>query len=633
VLMKKIIILLLSCFIVTAVQAQNSKVKAAQVSFDKAQTAIRSDNFDLAIEDLSAAVKADPNFQFAYVQLADLQRRTREFEHAKLSYKRVISLGGDIDARSYYGLAESEINTGDYSQALENIKIFIAQYRGKDSDFLNRAKKYLKDCEFSIAAIKSPVKYEPTNLGPQINSKYRDYFPSVTADQEQLIFTRNIEGNEDFFISRKNAGQWTDPLPLSAKINTSKYNEGAQSITPDGRYLFFTGCNRPDGLGRCDIYVSHKEGNDWGEPFNLGAPVNSIYWDSQPAISPDGSTLYFVSNRPGGHGGYDLWKSHLKDDGYWSEPENLGPEINTPYDEQTPFIHPDGQTLYFSSDGWPGFGNKDIFLSRMDSKGKWQHPENLGYPINTFNEETGLIVTPDSKSALFSSNLKGGYGDMDIYQFDLPENKRPKAVTYVKGIVKDKKTGTFLEAKIQVVNLNDKHNVFNDYTSKANGEFLAVMPIGSNYAFNATADGYAFYSENYQLSEAPTNEPFQILIELEKLQLGQQVVMKNIFFNTNEYLLLPGSLTEIETLTRLLDNNKSLCIEIQGHTDNVGSDVQNKKLSVNRAKVVYDHLIANKIDANRLSYNGYGETKPVAANDTEAHRQLNRRTSFVITKL
>lgn len=632
-LMKKIIILLLFCFIVTAVQAQNSKVKAAQTSFDKAQTAIRSDNFDLAIDDLSAAVKADPNFQFAYVQLADLQRRTRAFEQAKLSYKSVISLGGSIDARTYYGLAESEINTGEYQQALENIKIFIAQYRGKDEDFLKRAKKYLMDCEFSVEAIKSPVKYDPINLGPQINSKYRDYFPALTADQEQLIFTRNIEGNEDFFISIKNAGQWTNPLPLSAKINTSKYNEGAQSITPDGRYLFFTGCNRPDGLGRCDIYVSHKEGNDWAEPFNLGAPVNSIYWDSQPAISPDGSTLYFVSNRPGGLGGYDLWKSHLKDDGYWSEPENLGPEINTPYDEQTPFIHPDGQTLYFSSDGWPGFGNKDIFLSRMGSNGKWQHPENLGYPINTFGEETGLIVTPDSKSALFSSNLKGGYGDMDIYQFDLPENKRPRAVTYVKGIVKDKKTGAFLEAKIQVVNLKDEHNVFNDYTSKANGEFLAVMPIGSNYAFNATADGYAFYSENYQLSEVPTNEPFQILIELEKLQIGQQVVMKNIFFNTNEYLLLPGSLTEIETLTGLLNSNKNLCIEIQGHTDNVGSDVQNKKLSVNRAKAVYDRLIANKINTDRLSYNGYGETKPVAANDTEAHRQLNRRTSFVITKL
>ncbi|RYD75300.1 MAG: hypothetical protein EOP55_13725, partial [Sphingobacteriales bacterium] len=294
----------------------------------------------------------------------------------------------------------------------------------------------------------------------------------------QLIFCRNISGNEDFFISHKGPDAWSSPTPLSNKINTPNFNEGAQSISPDGLYLFFTGCNRPDGMGRCDLYVSHKEGNNWGEPFNLGTPVNSTYWDSQPAVSPDGSKLYFVSNRPGGLGGYDIWQTSLQSDGYWTQPTNLGPDINTPYDEQTPFVHSDGRTLYFSSDGWPGMGDKDIFISRMDETGKWGKPENMGYPINTFSEETGLIVTPDGKLGLFSSNLKGGYGDMDIYQFEMPVNKRPLPVTYVKGIVKDKETGAFLTAQVQVMNVTNKQTLYNDYTSTDNGSFLAVMPMG-----------------------------------------------------------------------------------------------------------------------------------------------------------
>jgi outer membrane protein OmpA-like peptidoglycan-associated protein/tetratricopeptide (TPR) repeat protein len=629
--MRNILVLLLLCIVINGAYAQSSTVKKAQINFDQAQLHLKSDHYDLAIANLTEAVKLDPNFQFAYIQLADLQRRTKAFEQAKTSYTKAIALAGTIDPRSYYGFAESEINTGDYANALKHISFFITEYKGKDSDFLNRAKKYLRDCEFSIEAIKSPFKYEPINMGPNINSTYRDYFPSITADQEQLIFSRNLDGNEDFFISKKEKGAWAPAIPLSAKINTLKYNEGAQSLSPDGKYLFFTGCNRPDGLGRCDIYVSHKDGKDWSEPFNLGAPVNSMYWDSQPAISPDGTTLYFVSNRPGGIGGYDLWKSRLKDDGYWSEPENLGPEINTPYDENTPFVHPDGKTLYFSSDGWPGLGNKDIFMSRMDQSGKWTKPENLGYPINTFSEETGLIVTPDGKKGIFSSNLKGGYGDMDIYEFNMPETKRPQLVTYVKGLVKDKKTGVFLEAQVQVVDLNSGQHAFKDYTSKENGEFLAVMPIGSSYAFNASAEGYAFFSENYELHQTGAATPFQIVIALEKLVLGQQVIMKNIFFNTNVYTLLPGSLSEIETLTNLLNSNKNIGIEIQGHTDNTGSNTTNQKLSIDRAKAVYDRLIANGIAAGRLSYKGYGQTQPVAENDTEEHRKLNRRTSFLIT--
>lgn len=631
--MKKITLLLFLCFIIQTISAQNSTVKKAQTNFDKAQDFLGADNYDQAIVFLQEAVKADPGFQFAFIQLADINRRLKYYELAKQNYTSALALGGNPEPRVYYGFAEAEIFTGDYDNALKHINQFIETYKGTDPDFLNRAKKYLKDCEFAIQALKNPVKYDPINMGPEINSNYRDYFPSITADGTQLIFSRNIDGNEDFFISTLKDKSWGSPVPLSDKINTSKYNEGAQSITPDGLYLFFTGCNRPDGLGRCDIYISHKNGKEWGEPFNLGAPINSPYWESQPAISPDGGTLYFVSNRPGGLGGYDIWKSSLKADGYWSAPENLGPEINTSYDEQTPFLHPDGKTLYFSSDGWPGMGNKDIFMSRLDENGKWSKPENLGYPINTFNEETGLIVTPDGSSGLFSSNLKGGFGDMDIYQFKMPQNKKPQPITYVKGIVTDKESKAYLAANVQVVNLKTGKIAYNDMTSNETGDFLAVMPIGGNYAFNVTANGYLFYSENYQLDSAYVNTPFMVTVSLEKLTAGKNMVLKNIFFNTNEYALLPASLTELSTLRDLLKNNASLQIEIQGHTDNIGNDLQNEKLSLQRAKAVYDYLIEAEIDKERLTFKGYGKTKPIAPNDTEAHRRQNRRTSFVVTQI
>lgn len=631
--MKKISIAAFLVFVILGVSAQTSSVKKAMADFDKAQVYLNNNNYESAIASLKDAATADPNFQVAIVQLAELNRRIKSFDEAKQYYSKALALGAGSDARIYYGLAESHLNTGDYHNALKNITLFIDKYTGSDKDFLAKAKKYKKDCEFSILALKTPQKYEPVNLGPQINSKHRDYFPAITADNETLIFSRNIAGNEDFFISKKRNKEWSSPVSLSSNINTSQFNEGAQSISPDGQYLFFTGCNRPNGLGRCDLYVSHKEGNNWGQPFNLGAPVNSIYWESQPAISPDGNTLYFVSNRPGGIGGYDIWKTLLNEEGEWSAPVNLGPEINTPYDENTPFLHADGKTLYFSSDGWPGMGNKDIFMSRLDSTGHWSNPLNMGYPINSFSEESGLIVSPDGTEAFFSSNLKDGYGDMDIYQFKLPDDKKPMAITYVKGIVRDKETRKFLEARVQVVNLGNKKTAYNDYTSKENGEFLAVMPIGADYAFNVSADGYLFYSENYQLTAANGNKPFLLEIDLDRLKVGTDMILKNIFFNTNEYTLLPSSVTELATLKDLLKNNLNIHIEVQGHTDNIGNDLQNEKLSVNRAKAVYDHLIESKIDPERLTYKGYGESKPIAGNETEEKRKRNRRTSFLITKI
>jgi outer membrane protein OmpA-like peptidoglycan-associated protein/Tol biopolymer transport system component len=615
------------------ISAQESANRKAQQNFEYAQKSLQNRDYDSAAKMLEDAVAADPGFQMALIQLGDIYKLKRDYDQAKAYYGRAVAIPGNTDARLYYSLATAELNTGDYANAKKHLLSFKQNYTGKDQGIVQRADKLIKDCDFSVIAMQQPSNYSPLNMGEAINTKDREYFPALTADGSSLIFSRTVNGNEDFYVSRRQNKTWKTAVPLSDKINTPQ-NEGAQTITPDGMYLFFTGCNREDGMGSCDLYVSHKNGNDWDKPFNLGAVVNSSAWDSQPAVTPDGGTLYFVSNRPGGLGGYDIWKTTLNAGGEWTKPENLGPDINTPYDENTPFVHPDGKTLYFSSDGWPGLGNMDIYFSRKQDNGKWGKPVNIGYPINTFSEETGLMVTPDGLQGMFSSVLKGGFGDMDIYSFSLPATARPLPITYVKGIVRDAETKAFLEAQVQVVNLKTKEVKFNDFTSAQNGEFLAVMPLGSTYAFNANADGYLFYSDNYELSSnTAADKPFLVEIYLKKLKPGADVVLKNIFFDTNKFELLPVSVTELTSLLQLLETNRNLAIEIQGHTDNVGNAADNQKLSVQRAKSVYDYLISKNIEAVRLSFKGFGATKPIASNDTAAGKQQNRRTSFVITRV
>ncbi|GGH07944.1 cell envelope biogenesis protein OmpA [Mucilaginibacter phyllosphaerae] len=584
--------------------------------------------YDDAIAQLEQAVKSDNKFVEAHAQLADVLRMRHIYKPAIEHFLKVIALDPEYNRSVYLKIGDCEINVAMYEPALHHLEKYLT-YPNITAQNQAHAQKLIADCTFSIQSITHPVAFTPINMGAEINTAADEYLPVATADESTLIFTRKINNNEDFYKSAKLNDKWQNAVYLSDVINTPAYNEGAQSISQDGKYLFFTGCNRPDGLGRCDIYIAQKKGSDWARPFSLSPPINTSGWEAQPSISADGRTLYFVSNRKGGYGGYDIWKSTLTDKG-WGEPENMGPQINTSYDEQSPFIHPDDHTFYFCSSGWPGLGGRDLFVSRLGKDDKWQKPENLGYPINSNGDENGLTLTANGSYAFFSSNNLKGYGGFDIYTFELPANLRPNIVTYVKGIVTDKKTKAPLEAAVEIIDLQKNISVYQDYSAESTGEFLATLSAGKNYGLNISKEGYLFYSDNFSLIGLKDKKAFNISVMLSPIEVGNKVILKNIFFDTNQFALKDESKAELQKLIEFLQLNPTVKIEVSGFTDNVGNNQANVTLSEKRANSVYQYLSANGIAATRLVYKGYGEAQPIAPNTSDENRALNRRTEFMI---
>jgi outer membrane protein OmpA-like peptidoglycan-associated protein len=366
----------------------------------------------------------------------------------------------------------------------------------------------------------------------------------------------------------------------------------------------------------------------------MGQSVNSAKWETQPSISPDGRILYFVSTRAGGKGKSDIWKTTLSNDGNWSAPVNMGDTINTSEDEFSPFIHPDNNSLYFSSKGHVGMGGFDIFLSRMNENKHWGTPKNLGYPINTLADETSLIVSSSGEMAYFASDKLNGKGRVDIYSFDLYKEVRPLRVTYMKGKVINSKSNAPLEAKFELIDLATAKIIMESKSDISNGEFLVCLPTEKDYALNVSKDGYLFHSENFSLKEvADISKPFLMNIKLQPIEVGEAVVLKNIFFETASFNLKEESKIELTTLIQFLNYNPGVKVEIGGHTDNVGDKQYNVTLSQNRAQSVYNYLIEHAVDKSRLSFKGYGDSKPIAANDTDANKALNRRTEFRIVSV
>ena len=618
----------------------STKSKKASAMFSQAIDFYDQKAYAKALRILDKAIEEDHAFVEAYILKGDIYSEQQNPQEAILQYKKGIAANSDYSPVLYFILANVELLSGHYEDARTDYLKFLS-YSDQPKDKQAKANRNIKSCDFGINSMAHPVPFKPVNLGDSINSQYDDYMNAVTADEQQLFLTRKLprghhtmeestEFNEDFFKAVKIDSAWRKAYNIGPPINTDE-NEGALCISPDGKYIFFAACNRPDGYGSCDLYWSRRTGDIWSTPENMGPVVNSSAWDSQPSFSSDGKTLYFASKREGGKGSSDIWKTELQPDGSWTIPVNLGDSINTRFEEMAPFIHPDDRTLYFGSRGHQGMGGFDIFVSRKDADGNWSSAVDLGYPINTYADEINLVVNAKGDVAYISSDKLGGKGGMDIYSFKLYKEAQPFMVTYFKGIVFDKETNKRLEAKFELVDLGTGKIVSHSSSDPVNGEFMLSLPTEKEYGLTVSKPGYLFYSDHFELrGESSRTKPFVHNVPLQPIKVGETVILKNIFFDTDKYDLKKESVSELNTLVQLLKNNPHIHIEISGHTDNHGSAEHNLLLSKNRSMSVYDYLIANGIAKDRLTYSGFGMTRPIDTNDTDQGRANNRRTEFKV---
>ncbi|MDD4226603.1 MAG: OmpA family protein [Mariniphaga sp.] len=603
--------------------------------FEEARRHYALRDYTAAIDLCEQILDRDNRMLDARLLLADIYFETHDSgrEIVQLEAARQLS-GMPLIIRR---LADANLAIGNYNKAL----VFFQQYLEAEqpAEQLRKAvDRKMESCRFALLAMQNPVEFRPVRLPETINSPSDEYWPGLSIDQQQLIFTRLVkvpgqQVQEDFYTSFHSSGSWSEAVSMPG-INTSG-NEGAQSLSADGKVLFFTACNRSDGLGSCDIYYSVCRNNRWETPVNAGLPVNTASWEAQPSISSDGRFLYFSSNRPGGHGEKDLWRAHCLgwgNDGKlrWGAVENLGDSINTTGNEISPFIHAANKDFYFSSDYHPGMGGFDLFVSRVLNDSVFSAPMNLGYPVNSFHDEQGLHITANGQTAFFAS-LRDSLSGIDIYTFQPDNTFQPTPATYVKASVKDAETLQPVLADIQLINLNNRHEAARTEVAGDNGTLLLSLPSGNIYSFSVSKEGYLFYSHAFDLTETKdVYDPYLLEILLEPLKVGAEMDLHNIYFQTDSFHILPESEPELQKLSAFLTENPTLDVEIQGHTDDTGTAASNQELSEKRARSVATYLISQGIDGGRLQSTGYGEEKPVAGNQTEEGRQQNRRTTIKI---
>lgn len=642
--MRLLFCLLLFCFSTTTFSqeyATESTVSAKVLStYDDAFRAAAVNKFSEAEKYLLKVLDKEPTFLEARMLLGNVYYQQGKYTEAEAMYETILQISPAYNYQVYYNVAIAEKKLKKYKEATAHLEDFLNT--DPSEKIKTKAQGHLKSTKFLAYATANPVPFKPENLGPAINTPNQEYLPAFTADGETLIFTRNERGNEDFYACKKDSvGNWMTAIPIS-DINTEE-NEGAQTVTADGKLLIFTACNRRGNIGRCDLYYSTLENGVYLPPKLLPEGINTRYWESQPSLTPNGDALYFASDRPGGVGKRDLYVCY-RINGKWTVPRNLGRTINTPENDVTPFIHADGQTLYFTSEGHPGIGEKDLYYSRWDAKKiGWGEPKNMGIPINTEKDEGTLVISLDGKTAYFASDrddFENAQGGVDLYQFELYEEAQPKKVTYVKALVTDADTGETLATEVEITDLTRDLPYLTAQTDE-DGLFLIVMGIGKNYGLSVNKDGYLFYSDNFALEDITDPEsPFLLEIALTPVpqsttslpKVNQPVILKNVFFESGSADLLPTSLTELKRLKKLLEDNSQLNIQINGHTDDVGSESDNLALSTARAKSVYDWLIEQEILYSRLKYQGFGESQPIISNENINNRRTNRRTEFVIWK-
>lgn len=583
---------------------------------------------------------------------------------SKQYFEKAFSLNPAVAPDIQYLLGRSYHLTMDWDKAINAYKTFQASLKVEaDKMRIADINKKIEECNTGRELMKKPARVFIDNIGPEINSQYPDYGSVISADESVIIFTSRRPTStgaqdgyypEDIFISNKVNGKWTPARNIGKPINTPEHDATA-GLSPDGTKLFVY----IDEKGNGNLFECNLKGDMWTKPERMSDNINTKAHESSASLGFDGKTLYFVSQRDGGMGSRDIYTCKLNEKGKWDKATNLGPVINTQYGEEGAVIHPDGKTIYFSSQGHKTMGGYDIFKSVYEN-GKWSEPENLGYPINTPDDDIFFTISASGKRGYYTSFNTDGYGEKDIYVITFLGPEKPVVlngednllasltapvketviaptveikvaqVTLLKGVITDEMTQKPLEAQIDLVD-NTKNEVIATFTSNsATGKYLVSLPAGKNYGIAVKKEGYLFHSENFDI---PASAAFQEVVkdvQLKNVAVGSKIVLKNIFFDFGKATLRPESTNELERLTKLLTDVPTLKIEISGHTDNKSSAEFNQKLSEARAKAVVDYLVSKGISKDRLTAVGYGLTQPIATNDTEEGRQMNRRTEFKI---
>ncbi len=637
--------------------AQYIKEQDASKAFAKANELMLNQNYQQAIKLLVLADSLDPNnsninFKLGYCYLNSLNYKKKAESHLIKAVQNISAKYKDNTYKergapsiAWFYLGQAYHFNNKFDQAIDAFNKFREFTDPKDLNLATEINRQIEFCINGKMLSEAPVAIEIKNLGKDINSAFPEYAPVISADESVLIFTSrrsNSTGGkiaedggffEDIYISYNNNGKWSEPQSIGPNINTPGH-EATIGLSVDGQQLFIYKDDNGDG----NIYYSKLEGDTWQIPVKLNDNINSKSWESHASISYDGNTLYFTSNRKGGFGGRDIYFSRKLPNGEWGLPINLGPKINTPYDEEGPFIHPDNRTLFFSSKGHNSMGGFDVFISIKDENENWSQPMNMGFPLNSSDDDVFYVLSADGKRAYYSSFKEDGYGEKDLYMATFIEFKE-KPLALIKGTVKDA-YGNVPKDVVIVVSDNETGEVVGTYIPNSKtGNYLFILPPGANYNISYEAEGYLFKSENIDIPKEANYFEINKAIELEAIQIGSKIVLNNIFFDFDKATLRDISKVELEKLSKLLELNSKMSVEISGHTDAKGNEDYNLKLSKDRAQAVVNYLINKGIDKNRMVAKGYGKSMPIAPNynpdgseNTEG-MQLNRRVELKILSL
>lgn len=631
-----IILLILTSITISAQEYQlSSKNKKAIKYYNNAASYFKNGNYNKAVNFLDKSLVHDKIFVEAYLLLGDIYSDLNRYEEAVTAYNSALEIDSAFFPPVYYFLANIYYEIGDYyNSSISFNKLLKFNSISDDLRALSTDKLIFADTANNL--VNNPVSTNPVNIGSSINTSSDEYINYVNTDYELLMLTKrtklpaysSVRYKEELYYSDYSDSTWSSPELVDLGWRGNGLNMGTINFSTDGRTMFFTGCYWPSGQGGCDLYFSQRVGTNWLKPQNIGNSINTTTWESQPIISSDSKKLFFASKRTGGKGGADIWMSVKLKDNTWSPPINLGDSINTPKDEMAPFLHADGNTLFFASTGHPGLGGYDLFISRQDELGRWSLAKNIGYPTNSRYNDINIFTSIDGKRSWISSDRTAGKGGMDIYSFDNYKDILPQKIMYVEGAVVDKVTKKPLKAEIQITNLSTSELINTTLSDSVTGSFLLVVFPGVDYAFNITKKGYLFLSENINVKDSIGIESVKKQFELSPFAKGNQLIMNNVFFRFNEYELLPASFIELDKLVEILNQYPTSEIEITGHTDSIGNAEYNMKLSLKRAKAVSNYLIENGIESKRLDFKGMGSSMPVAPNNSEQGRAKNRRTGI-----